>query len=100
MPPPAELVEAAILTEARQRLEIVTQRGPEATRADSGLAGIFYDVTGYVRPRSPIERRLYVMLSDELCHYSVSYLAYEEAFEEHVATFWKTARSIRPFRGS
>jgi hypothetical protein len=99
--PTAEaLIEEAISAEERDRLEVERTDGPKETRADSGLAGIFYDVLGYVRPRSPRERRLYVMFSDELCHYAVSYLAWEEAFERHVAVFWQMAHSVRPFHGS
>ncbi len=98
-PSPAELIEAAIFEEERQRLEIVEQKGPQATRADSGLEGVFYEIAGYVRPRAPLERRIYVMFQDDLCCYGVSYLAWDATYATHLAAFWSAARSVRPFRG-
>jgi hypothetical protein len=99
LPEPDKLVEAAIFTESRQRFEIVTQRGPTAIKAQSGLEGIYYEVLGYVRPRFPREKRIYVMYADPLCYYAVSYLSSETSFETHVETFWKMAKSVRAFRG-
>jgi hypothetical protein len=99
MPEPDEIVESAIFAEARHRLEIVTQKGPMNTKG-AEIDGIYYEVTGYVRPQFPREKRIYVMYSDSLCYYAISYLAPEATFERHVETFWKVARSIKPFRGA
>lgn len=99
-PPPAELIEGALFAEERERFEIVSRKGPSAEKAASGLEGVSYDVVGFVRPRSPNERRLYVMYADDLCLYAVSYLAWERTFDLHLDAFRQTARSVRPFRGS
>ena len=99
LPPPEKLVEETLFTEARHRLEITKQKGPTAQKAASGLAGVSYEVDGYVRPRSAPEKRIYVIYSDSLCYYAIAYLARATAFEAHVADFWATARSVRPFRG-
>jgi hypothetical protein len=99
-PSPEELIEAALFAEERERFEIVTRKGPEKVKAASGLEGISFEVLGFVRPRSPNERRLYVMFADEICLYAVSYLAWERSFDRHLAAFWETARSLRPFRGT
>ncbi len=99
LPPPDKLVEAAIFTEARQRLEVVSQKGPTPVTSSAGLEGVSYEVLGYVRPRFPREKRIYVMYADTLCYYAVSYLATEPAYDQHAETFWTVAKSIRPFRG-
>jgi hypothetical protein len=99
LPPPDKLIEAAIFAEARQRFEVVSQKGPAAVASQAGLEGVSYEVLGYVRPRFPREKRIYVMFADPICYYAVSYLATEPAFERDAAIFWKTARSMRPFRG-
>ena len=99
MPSPEALVDAALLEEARQRFEIEGRKGPDRARSDGGLDGISLEVTGFVRPNSPLERRLYVMYADTLCFYAVSYLAWAETFATHLEAFWATARSLRPFRG-
>jgi hypothetical protein len=98
-PPPEELVENAIFAEQRLRLEVSAQKGPTKAKAASGLEGISLEITAFVRPAAPIERRVYVMYADALCYYAVSYLAWEATFERHVEAFWATARSVRPFRG-
>lgn len=100
LPPPDKLVEAAIFTESRQRFEVVTQKGPTAVKSNGGLVGVSYEVHGYVRPTFPREKRIYVMYSDSLCYYAVSYLAAEVAYERHLDVFWKAAKSMRPFRGN
>jgi hypothetical protein len=99
LPPPAEVIEDAIFTESRQRLEVTSQKGPIPEKTTSGLVGVAYEVEGFVRPVSAPERRIYAMYADSLCYYAVSYLARATAFAAHVQTFWAAARSIRPFRG-
>ncbi len=99
LPPPEKLIEEALFAESRQRLEITAQSGPKPEKTVSGLAGVAVEVEGYVRPASAPERRIYVMYADSLCYYGVSYLARATQFDAHVADFWATARSIRPFRG-
>lgn len=99
LPPPAQLIEEAIFEEARQRLEIVAQKGPTPDKTATGLAGVSYELQAFVRPLSAPERRIYAMYFDSLCYYGISYLARETAFAQHVNAFWTTARSIRPFRG-
>ena len=99
LPPPDKLIEEAIFAEARRRFEVISQKGPTPEKAASGLVGVAYEVLGYPRPRWPREKRNYVMYSDSLCYYGISYLAREESWKEHIDAFWATARSIRPFRG-
>jgi hypothetical protein len=99
LPPPAQLIEEAIFTESRRRFEVVSQKGPTPDKTQTGLAGVSYEVVGYPRPRWPREKRNYVIYSDTLCYYAVSYLAREEKWKQHVEAFWAAARSIRPFRG-
>jgi hypothetical protein len=99
MPSPRELVEAALLEEARQRFEVEGRAGPEPARSDAGLEGISLEVSGHVRPAGPPERRIYVMYADALCFYAVSYLAWAATYATHLDAFRATARSVRPFRG-
>jgi hypothetical protein len=99
LPPPDKLIEEAIFAESRQRLEVVAQKGPTPQKATSGLAGVAYELEAFVRPLSAPEKRVYVMYADALCYYAVSYLARATAYEAHLAAFWATARSVRPFRG-
>jgi hypothetical protein len=99
LPSPADLIEEAIFAESRQRLEVVAHKGPTADRTLSGLAGVAVELQAFVRPFSAPERRIYAMYADNVCYYAVSYLAREATFAAHVAAFWATARSIRPFRG-
>jgi hypothetical protein len=99
-PPPGELIEEALFHEERERFEIVSRKGPDKVKAASGLEGVAVEVVGFVRPRSPHERRLYVMYGDEICLYAVSYLAWDRAFDRYVEAFRETARSVRPFRGT
>ena len=99
MPPPAELIEAAVAEEERLRFAISRRTGPDPARSDAGLEGIALELAGYVRPAGPPERRLYVMLADALCYYAVSYLAWESTWAQHLEDFNATVRSVRPFRG-
>lgn len=99
LPPPAHLIEEAIFQEARLRLEVTAQRGPSPDKTSGGLAGVAFEIEGYVRPRSAPERRIYVMYFDSLCYYGINYLARASVFATHVETFWAAARSIRAFKG-
>lgn len=99
LPPPAQLIEEVLFTEARQRLEIVSQKGPSPDKTLGGMAGVCFEVECYVRPASPRERRVYVMYSDAVCYYAISLLARATVFAQFVQIFWGAARSIRPFRG-
>jgi hypothetical protein len=99
LPPPADLIAEALFTESRQRLDIVSQKGPTPDKTLGGLLGVSFEVECYVRPFSPREKRVYVMYSDAICCYAVSYLARAPSFAKHLPAFWAAARSIRPFRG-
>jgi hypothetical protein len=98
-PPPEELIEGALFAEQRTRLELTERKGPTRIKAASGLEGVALEITGFVRPAAPVERRIYVMFADALCGYAVSYLAWQPTFARHVDAFWATAKSVRPFRG-
>ena len=52
-----------------------------------------------VVPTQARERRQYIMLTDALCYYGISYLAAPEVFERYLPQFHAVARSIRPFKG-
>lgn len=99
LPEPDQVVENAIFAEARQRFEVVSQKGPTPQKSIGGLAGVSYEVVGYLRPRFPTEKRIYVCYADALCYYAISYLATEAAYDQHAEVFWKAAWSMRPFRG-
>ncbi|MCE9577583.1 MAG: hypothetical protein K8W52_30820 [Deltaproteobacteria bacterium] len=99
MPGPEMLVRMALEAEAQASFEITAQLGPTPIETDTGLRGVSFDVTGYARPSRPVEHRLYVMLADDVCFYGISYLASPGAFETHLATFWHTVHSVRPFAG-
>ena len=99
LPPPAELIAMAITVEEKNSLQISRRLGPMATKTDSGLEGVYFEIWGFAGPNRPEEHRLYVLLADALCYYGINYVASVAAFAEHEATFWATARSIQPFRG-
>lgn len=99
LPPPAELIAMAITVEEKNSLQISRRLGPMATKTDSGLQGIYFEIWGFTGPNRPEEHRLYVLFADALCYYGINYVASVAAFAEHEATFWATARSIQPFRG-
>ena len=99
LPPPAQLIEETLFTESRQRLEIVSQKGPSPDKTQGGLVGVYFEVECFVRPASPRERRIYVIYSDPICYYGISLLARATVFAQFVQIFWMAARSIRPFRG-
>jgi hypothetical protein len=40
------------------------------------------------------------MYSDPLCYYAITYLSTEAGYDSHLDTFWKVAKSMRPFRGN
>jgi hypothetical protein len=100
LPAPEKLVETAIFTEARQRFEVLEQKGPLKAKSDHGLEGVLYEVYGYPRPKQPRERRLYVLLADKVCYYSLSYLGSETGYAKHVDVFWAVVASVRPFQGT
>ena len=111
LPPAATLIQQTLDAEtALYASRVRTQNGPMPTRSDHGLAGIYYDVVIDAGPASgpdggasiesaTSDRRLYVMLVDELCYYGLSYIAQEAVFAEHVETFWRAVRTIKPFLG-
>ena len=99
MPAVPQLIEMAIEAEARVQFEITAKTGPTPISTTTGLDGVFYDVSGYARPANPMERRIYVMYSDDKFLYGISYLTSPAAFDDHAATFWAVAKSIKPFTG-
>lgn len=100
LPPPELLIQMALEAEAKVAFEITQQLGPTAIATATGLAGVSFDVTGYVRPAGAVERRIYVMLADQVCCYGLTYLAQGDAlFAHHLAAFWAVVQSVRPFEG-
>jgi hypothetical protein len=100
MPPPAELVAQAIDAEARLRLDILERSAPAVAPSDHGLAGTAVVVRGRERDGGAEQGRIYVVYADDRFLYGVSYMAFgRQVYDEHVATFWRVARSIRPFHG-
>jgi hypothetical protein len=99
LPPPAELIEQSIFTEARLSFEVTSQKGPTPVTGGDGLAGVTYEVAGHVRPNLPPERRTYVVLSDKFVYYSLSYAAKENVYKTHQAVFAAVLKSLRAFRG-
>jgi hypothetical protein len=98
LPPADVLIGQALDAEvALVKSEVLSKDGPTPTRSDHGLAGISYAVR--LRGPTGIERRIYVMLLDELCYYGLSYLASEATFATHEETFWTAVRTIKPFVG-
>lgn len=99
MPGAAMLIQLALEAEAKVSFEITAQGTPGEVTTATGLRGASLEVTGYARPAHPVERRIYVMLIDDLCLYGLSYLASAAAFDEHVGTFWALVESVKPFVG-
>lgn len=77
--------------------DVVAKHGPIPTKSDHGLAGVYFDVT--LKAPTGTERRLYVLLVDELCYYGLSFLSVPSKFDEHVDEFWTATRSIKPWAG-
>lgn len=99
LPKPDQLIEEALDAEIRLRFEPTVHGSFKTAKSDSGLAGVSLEVTGYARPRALTERRVYVVYADDLCVYGVSYLASDTAYAQHLDTFWRVAKSVKPFRG-
>jgi len=98
LPPADVLIEQTLDAEmAIVKSTVLSKNGPTPAKSDHGLAGISYDVR--VQGPSGIERRIYVLLVDDLCYYGLSYLASEETFATHEQTFWTAVRTIKPFAG-
>ena len=98
LPPADVLLEQTLAAEtALVHTEVLSKNGPTPTKSDHGLAGISYDVR--VQGPTGIERRLYVLLVDELCYYGLNYLASEATFADHEQEFWAAVRTIKPFAG-
>lgn len=99
MPAPAQLIAMALEAEAKVSFTITEQRPATAVETTTGLAGVACEVTGHARPDRPMERRIYVLYADDRFLYGINYLASPDAYDDHVATFWAVAASIRPFDG-
>lgn len=99
LPSPERLIAMAIEAEAAQRIRLTDFREPVPFFADTGLSGLGVEIGCIVPATGARERRLYIMLSDELCYYGLNYMATPEVFLEHLALALATARSIRPFKG-
>lgn len=98
LPPADVLFEQTLAAETQlTKAEVLSKNGPMPTNSDQGLAGIYFDVR--IKGATGIERRLYVLLVDELCYYALNYLATEDTFGVHEETFWTAVRSIKPFSG-
>jgi hypothetical protein len=97
--PPAEvLFEQTLRAEcAITNAEVLTKNGPLPAHSDHGLSGVSFDV--WLKTAAGIERRLYVLLVDELCYYSINYLSSEPAFAAYELVFWAAVRTIKPFAG-
>lgn len=99
LPPIDKLIELALEAEEQLGFQVTEKTGPTPANTTTGLNGCSYEVRGYVRPRSAIERRAYVMYADPLCYYGISYVADEQTYETYQKLFWEVARSIKPFQG-
>jgi hypothetical protein len=99
LPPPERLILQALDAEAKLRLEVHARGEPEKAPSDSGLEGIAVHVEATERDGSGSQRRIYVIYQDEAFMYGINYMAFGQAYDEHLEAFWKTARSIRPFQG-
>ena len=102
LPPADTLITQTLEAECGlTKAEVLAKNGPMPTSSDHGLAGVYFDV----QLNSPTllttvhERRLYVLLVDELCYYGLNYLSENATFAEHEATFWTAVRTIKPFSG-
>lgn len=107
LPPPEQMLGQALDVEAAADEDgddeaggfQVSDRGAvEPFETAGGLRGLRLVVRGQRRGEPP-ERRVYLLLTDEVCHYGVSYVAREEVFEQHLPAFVEAARSLRPFAG-
>jgi hypothetical protein len=99
MPPPSALLAEAIAAEARLRLDVRSQEGPEVAPSDHGLEGVAIRLEAHDRETRSDQRRVYVVYHDDRFMYGASFLAYGADFDAHLPTFWGVARSIRPFHG-
>jgi hypothetical protein len=99
LPPPERLIELALALEEETRFTVTARGAARPVETEGGMGGTCLEVTGYVRPSAPPERRLYVVFSDDRCYYGISYLAPAEAFAASEEAFWQAARSLRPFDG-
>lgn len=97
--PPADVLFAQTLEAecAITKAEVLSKNGPVPANSDHGLAGISFDVR--LKATTGSERRLYVLLVDELCYYGINYLSSETTFATHEDTFWTAVRTIKPFAG-
>lgn len=97
--PPAEVLFAQTLDAecALTKAEVLSKNGPMPAKSDHGLAGVSFDVR--LQGPTGIERRLYVLLVDELCYYGLNYLSVEATFAAHEEAFWAAVRTIKPFAG-
>ena len=99
MPPPDELIRQAIAMEVKLRLDIVEISPTEKPPSDHGLDGAAVHLRGTERESFHEQRRIYVIYFDERFLYGINFLGFGAAYDEHLDIFWKTARTIRPFRG-
>jgi hypothetical protein len=99
MPPPAQLVQAAVEAESARSLDVLEQSGPEKAPSDAGLDGIAFTLRAREQGQNADQGRIYVIYHDDSFLYGINYMAFGATYTEHLATFWKVARSIRPFRG-
>jgi len=99
IPPPAQLIAAAIAAESRHDLDVLAVTGPDVAASDFGLEGIAFHVHARAPHQVADQRRIYVVYSDDKFMYGINYMSSARAYDEHLVAFWKTARSIRPFQG-
>ncbi len=99
LPSAERLIAKAIEAEAANRIKLTDFREPVSFVADSGLSGLCVEIACVVVPTQARERRQYIMLTDELCYYGISYIAAPEVFERYLPQYQAVARSIRPFNG-
>lgn len=94
-------IATAIETEAHTRLTLLERSAPVATRTTTGLAGCSVEVRAELRDAEPgkLERRVYIMYTDALCYYGISYVAGDAVYEKYLKLFLETAKSMKPFQG-
>jgi len=100
MPPLDQLIAQAIDAEASLRLDILERTGPNPAPSDTGLHGISCELRVRDRNGGEEQRRVYALYCDDKFYYGINYMAFGSEHDKHLDTFWKTARSMRPFVGA
>ncbi len=99
LPSSERLIALAIEAEMKQRIRLTDFREPSPFATSTGLSGLSVEIACIVVPTQARERRLYIMLTDDLCYYGINYIATPEVFDRHLPHYLAAAGSIRPFSG-